>query len=124
MHEILRNRPAGFTVLSGDDNLTLAMMAAGAEGVISVTSNATPKKMAQLCERAAAGDAAGARALHLALTPWMEAAFCESNPMPAKAAVAMLGYIKNVLRLPMVTLAREKEPLVRAALVAAGSLPA
>ena len=124
VHEILRNRPAGFTVLSGDDNLTLAMMAAGAEGVISVTSNATPKKMAQLCERAAAGDAAGARALHLALTPWMEAAFCESNPMPAKAAVAMLGHIKNVLRLPLVPLAREKEPLVRAALVAAGALPA
>jgi 4-hydroxy-tetrahydrodipicolinate synthase len=124
VHDILRHRPAGFTVLSGDDNLTLAMMAAGAEGVISVTSNATPRKMAQLCERAAAGDAAGARALHMALTPWMEAAFCESNPIPAKAAVAMLGYIKNVLRLPLVPLAREKEPLVRAALVAAGALPA
>ena len=124
VHEILRHRPAGFTVLSGDDNLTLAMMAAGAEGVISVTSNATPRKMAQLCERAAAGDAAGARALHMALTPWMEAAFCESNPLPAKAAVSMLGHIKNVLRLPLVPLAREKEPLVRAALVAAGALPA
>ena len=124
VHEILRHRPPGFTVLSGDDNLTLAMMAAGADGVISVTSNATPRKMAQLCERAAAGDAAGARALHMVLTPWMEAAFCESNPIPAKAAVSMLGHIKNVLRLPLVPLAKEKAPLVRAALVAAGALPA
>ena len=122
VHEILRARPEHFAVLSGDDALTLAMMAAGAEGVISVTSNATPLKMAALCDRAAAGDIKGARALHRELVPWMEGAFCESNPMPVKAAVAMLGRCQNVLRLPMVPLAPEKEPLVRAALVAAGAL--
>ncbi|MBI2796168.1 MAG: 4-hydroxy-tetrahydrodipicolinate synthase [Gemmatimonadetes bacterium] len=121
VHEILRGRPPGFAVLSGDDSLTLAMMAAGAEGVISVTSNATPRKMAQLCDRSAAGEMAGARALHAELVPWMEAAFCESNPIPVKAAVAMLGRCENVLRLPMVPLAADKEPVVRAALAAAGA---
>ena len=122
VHDILRGRPKGFVVLSGDDALTLAMMAAGAEGVISVTSNATPRKMALLCERAAAGDMAGARALHAELVPWMEGAFCESNPIPAKAALAMLGRCQNVLRLPMVPLAADKETIVRSALVAAGAL--
>ncbi len=121
VHEILLHRPAGFTVLSGDDSLTLAMMAAGADGLISVTSNATPKAMAALCEHIAAGDLAAARTLHHALLPWMEAAFCEPNPMPAKAALAMLGKIQNVLRLPLVPLADDKVALVRAALVAAGS---
>ena len=123
VHEILRGRPAGFVVLSGDDSLTLAMMAAGAEGVISVTSNATPGKMAALCNRAAAGDMAGARALHQELVPWMEGAFCESNPIPVKAGVAMLGRCQNVLRLPLVPLAADKEPVVRDALRAAGALP-
>ena len=121
-HEILRGRPPGFAVLSGEDSLTLAMMAAGADGVISVTSNATPRSMASLCDRAAAGDLAGARALHAELVPWMEAAFCESNPMPVKAALAMLGRCQNVLRLPLVPLAADKESVVRAALVAAGAL--
>ncbi len=123
VHEILRHRPAGFTVLSGDDALTLAMMAAGAEGLISVTSNATPRAMAALCATAAAGDLARARALHLALLPWMEAAFCEPNPIPAKAALAMMGKIRNVLRLPLVPLLPSNEALVRSALVAAGTTP-
>jgi 4-hydroxy-tetrahydrodipicolinate synthase len=121
VHEILLHRPAGFTVLSGDDALTLAMMAAGAEGLISVTSNATPRAMAELCTRIATGNLVGARALHHALLPWMEAAFCEPNPIPAKAALAMMGKMRNVLRLPLVPLAAEKETVVRAALAAAGS---
>ena len=122
VHEILRGRPAHFAVLSGDDSLTLAMMAAGADGVISVTSNATPKKMAALCECAAGGDLPGARALHEELVPWMEGAFCESNPIPVKAGVSMLGRCQNVLRLPLVPLAADKEPVVRAALRAAGAI--
>ncbi|MBI3791584.1 MAG: 4-hydroxy-tetrahydrodipicolinate synthase [Gemmatimonadetes bacterium] len=121
VHEILLHRPAHFTVLSGDDSLALAMMAAGAEGVISVTSNATPRAMAQLCDRLAAHDLAGARALHLALLPWMEAAFCEPNPIPAKAACAMLGHMQNALRLPLVPLSADKESVVRGALAAAGT---
>lgn len=121
---ILRDRPDGFAVLSGDDQLTLAMLAAGGDGVISVVSNATPRLMAELCDRAAAGDLAGARAVHQRLVPWMTAAFVESNPIPAKAALAMLGRLHDVLRLPLVPLAPTHAGVVRAALAAAGALGA
>jgi 4-hydroxy-tetrahydrodipicolinate synthase len=121
---ILRDRPDGFAVLSGDDQLTFGMMAAGADGVISVVSNAAPRHMAELCDRAAAGDLAGARALHQRLVPWMTAAFVESNPIPAKAALAMLGRVANVLRLPLVPLADAHAPAVRAALDAVGAFDA
>lgn len=119
---ILRGRPDGFAVLSGDDQLTLGMMAAGADGVISVVSNATPRLMAELCERAAAGDLAGARTVHARLVPWMTAAFVESNPIPAKAALAMMGRVQHVLRLPLVPLADVHAPVVREGLIAAGAL--
>jgi 4-hydroxy-tetrahydrodipicolinate synthase len=120
--DILRDRPASFVVLSGDDELTLAVMAAGGEGVISVVSNATPRAMAQLTEHAAAGRLAQARELHLTLLAWMRAAFVESNPVPVKAALAMMGRIENVLRLPLVPLAEQHEGTVRSALKAAGAL--
>ncbi len=120
--EILRNRPADFSVLSGDDALTLPMMAAGGHGVISVTSNATPALMSRLVECLRASDMDGARALHEQLLPWMGAAFVEPNPMPAKAALAMMGRIENVLRLPLVPLANDHEPAVRGALTTAGAL--
>lgn len=122
--DILAARPAGFSVLSGDDEMTLALMAAGADGIISVVSNATPRLMAQLTERAAAGDFAAARALHFTLLPWMRAAFVESNPLGAKAALAMMGRIRNVLRLPLVPLDPKHEAAVRAALHHAGALAA
>jgi 4-hydroxy-tetrahydrodipicolinate synthase len=118
---ILRDRPDGFAVLSGDDQTAFATMAHGGEGVISVVSNATPRLMAELCERALAGDLAGARERHARLVPWMAAAFVESNPIPAKAALAMLGKMENVLRLPLVPLAEAHAPAVRAALAAAGT---
>ena len=120
--DIIRDRPDGFSVLSGDDSLTLAVMAAGGDGIISVVSNATPGSMARLVECCRAGDFAGARALHERLTPWMRAAFIESNPIPVKAALAMLGRAANVLRLPLVPLRGELAGEVRAALVAAGAL--
>ena len=119
---ILRGRPDGFAVLSGEDQLTLGMMAAGADGVISVVSNAAPRLMAELCDRAAAGDLAGARERHRRLVPWMTAAFVESNPIPAKAALAMMGKIEDVLRLPLVPLADAHRGAVREALAAAGAL--
>jgi 4-hydroxy-tetrahydrodipicolinate synthase len=90
--------------------------------VISVVSNATPRLMARLTERCAANDLEGARALHLQLVPWMTAAFCESNPIPVKAALALLGRMQNVLRLPLVPLLDEHEPRVREALRVAGAL--
>src|SRR6478609_8239128 len=102
IEEILRHRPARFSVLSGDDALTLAVMAAGGDGIISVTSNAAPSLVAELATRCAAGDFEGARAIDTRLAEWTTAAFVESNPIPAKAALAMLGRMENVLRLPLV----------------------
>ena len=118
--EILRGRPKGFAVLSGDDGLTLAVMASGGEGVISVISNAVPRACAALAEAAARGDTRAARDWHHRLAPLVDAAFSESNPIPIKAALAMMGRIQNVLRLPLVPMDAKYEPTMRAALVTAG----
>jgi len=120
--DILKDRPSHFAVLSGDDEMTLAIMAAGGDGVISVISNATPKAMAQLCDAASKGDFAAARKIHFQLLPWMRAAFVESNPIPVKAAMAMMGKIGNHLRLPLVPLAETHNETVRSALRSAGAL--
>ncbi|MCU0622884.1 MAG: 4-hydroxy-tetrahydrodipicolinate synthase [Gemmatimonadaceae bacterium] len=122
MCAILADRPAHFSVLSGDDAFTLPLMAAGGDGVISVVSNATPRAMAELATAALAGDIAKARALHVRLAPWFDAAFVESNPLPVKAALAMMGKVANHLRLPLVPLEKRHEETVRAALRAAGAL--
>jgi len=119
---ILRERPAHFAVLSGDDSLTLPVMTAGGDGIISVISNATPRLMAQMCEKARDGDLEGARLIHERLEPWMRAAFIESNPLPVKAALAMMKKIQNVLRLPLVPMLEMHAPAVRAALQRAGAL--
>jgi 4-hydroxy-tetrahydrodipicolinate synthase len=119
--EILRERPEGFAVLSGEDAITLGMMAAGGDGVVSVTSNATPRLLAELCERCLAGDFVGARIVQERLAPWTTAAFVESNPIPVKAALHMLGLMENVLRLPLVPLADAHQATVRSALEAAGA---
>lgn len=118
--DILRDRPPHFMVLSGDDGLTLPVMALGGDGVISVTSNATPRAMAQLVEACASGDYAVARGLHRRLLPWMHAAFVESNPIPVKAALAMMGRMTAHVRLPLVPLASTNEGAVREALRTAG----
>lgn len=120
--QIILNRPANFTVLSGDDALTLAVMAAGGEGVVSVASNATPRLVALLVDCCARGDFAEGRALAMRLTPWFAAAFIDSNPIPVKAALAMMGRIQESLRLPLVPLVDVQRPAVRAALTAAGAL--
>jgi 4-hydroxy-tetrahydrodipicolinate synthase len=120
--DCIAGRPKGFTVLSGDDELTLPILALGADGLISVVSNAVPRLMTELVRLARAGDLAGARELHLRLLPWMRAAFIESNPIPVKAALAMMGKMENVLRLPLVSLADAKAAAVRSALKGAGAL--
>ena len=120
--DIIRGRPEGFLVLSGDDALTLAVMGAGGDGVISVVSNVTPRAMSQLTERMLAGDVTGARELHDRLWAWMQAAFIESNPIPAKYALSLMGKIQNVLRLPLVPLAETHQAAVRASLEKAGAL--
>ena len=118
--DIIAHRPERFAVLSGDDALTLAVMAQGGDGVISVVSNATPKAMARLCELMRDRDYAAARAVHERLLPWMHAAFVESNPMPVKAALARMGRIRDLLRLPLVPLADAHRETVHAALAHAG----
>lgn len=122
--EIIRNRPPEFSVLSGDDALTLAIMAEGGDGVISVTSNATPSPVAQLCAAALAGDTKLARSIDASLSEWTSAAFVESNPIPAKAALWLMGFMHNRLRLPLLPLLDEHLPRVRRALAAAGALAA
>jgi 4-hydroxy-tetrahydrodipicolinate synthase len=121
---IIRERPPHFAVISGDDALTLAVMGAGGDGVISVVSNATPRPMATLVERCRAGDRPEAQRLHERLLPWMQSAFVESNPIPVKAALALMGRIENSLRLPLVPLADTHLPTVRRSLVEAGALSA
>src|SRR4051812_7726841 len=120
--EIIRHRPARFSVLSGDDPVTLQIMADGGDGVVSVTSNAAPNLVSRLTELCAAGDFAGARSVNHELAELTVAAFVESNPIPMKAALAMMGRMANVLRLPLVPLAEKFEPTVRAALVSVGAL--
>jgi 4-hydroxy-tetrahydrodipicolinate synthase len=100
--EVCRAVPPGFTVLSGDDALTLPVMAVGGRGVISVASNVVPHRMAALVNAALAGDLAAARAEHHALLPLMLVNFIESNPIPVKAALAMMELCDEVYRLPMV----------------------
>jgi 4-hydroxy-tetrahydrodipicolinate synthase len=120
--DVIRGRPKGFGVLSGDDELTLPIMALGGEGIISVVSNAIPGPMAKLCELMEKGDFAAARDLHMKLLPFMRAAFIESNPLPIKAAMAMLGKMKNVLRLPLVPMNESNNEAVKSALKTAGAL--
>ena len=99
--EILRRAPEGFSVLSGDDDMTLAFMATGAHGVISVASNVAPKEVSAMTEALMRNDLAAARALHHRLFPLFKACFVESNPIPAKTALAQLGEMNATVRLPL-----------------------
>ena len=103
MCEICRAVPPDFIVLSGDDALTLPLMAIGGRGVISVAANEVPGEMARMVETAERGDFSAARALHAKLLPLMLVNFVESNPVPVKAAMAAMGVIDEVYRLPMVS---------------------
>jgi len=120
--DIIAGRPPELSVLSGDDEMALPVMALGGDGVVSVVSNATPRLMVQLCEAMLAGKLEEARAIHFKLLPWMRAAFVESNPIPVKAAMGMMGRIQNVLRLPLMPLADGSVAKVRSALTAAGAI--
>ena len=100
--EILRGRPEGFRVISGDDSLTLALIALGGDGLISVASNEAPELMSRLNDLALAGNWDEARALHYRLLPLMEGNFIESSPGPVKAALALMGLLEENLRLPLV----------------------
>lgn len=117
--DIIRDRPDGFAVLSGDDGFTLAVMAHGGEGVISVISNAVPHTVSALCNALRRGDLAEARRLDARLAPVVHAAFIESNPIPVKAMLALQQRMHNVLRAPLVPLAEVHHELVRRTMSAA-----
>ena len=100
--EVCRSVPEDFVVLSGDDSLTLPVMSIGGHGIISVASNGMPAEMAKMVELAEAGDFAAARRMHNRLMPFMAVNFVEANPIPIKAAMAMMGLLEERYRLPMV----------------------
>ena len=110
---ILRDRPAGFRVMSGDDAVTLPLMALGADGIVSVVSNEVPDQMAKLADLALAGRWDDARALHFKLLPLMEVNFVESSPGPVKAAMAMMGLLEEQFRLPLVPIKEASRARVR-----------
>ena len=119
---ILRGRPEDFRVLSGDDSLTLAMIALGADGLISVASNEAPALMSRMVELALSGEWAEARALHYRLLPLMEVNFIESSPGPVKAALAMMNLIEEQLRLPLVPINEKSRERVREVITELGLL--
>ena len=99
--EIIRRAPEGFSVLSGDDDMTLAFMATGGQGVISVASNVAPAEVSAMCSAMLEGDLKTARGLHHRLFPLFKGCFAESNPVPVKAARSMLGLMSDRVRLPL-----------------------
>jgi 4-hydroxy-tetrahydrodipicolinate synthase len=119
--EIIRRRPDGFAVLSGDDWLAFPVAAAGGDGLISVTSNEVPGPMTELVHLARGGDLDGARRCQYRLLPLMDANFLETNPTPVKAALALLGKVRDTLRLPLVPAGPATRDALRAALMAAGA---
>ena len=105
--EILRNRPQGFRVISGDDALTYPLLALGADGVISVIANALPKETSDMVHLALKGDLKHALPLHYRLLPLMHAIFDEGNPTGIKALLEAQGRITNILRLPLVKASKQ-----------------
>jgi 4-hydroxy-tetrahydrodipicolinate synthase len=102
MCEIYANVPEEFLLLGGDDPLTVAVMAIGGRGIISVASNAVPAEMTQIMELCERGDFAAARKLHTWLLPFIQVNFIEANPIPVKAAMAAMGLLEEAYRLPLV----------------------
>lgn len=120
MCEICRTVPDDFSVLSGDDAFTLPLLAIGGRGVISVVANEAPAAMAQLVERAESGDFAGARAVHERLLPLMQVNFIESNPIPVKAALEVMGIAPARYRLPLSPASPASRERIRAVIEEAG----
>jgi 4-hydroxy-tetrahydrodipicolinate synthase len=122
MAAILNSVPDDFIVLSGDDAITLPLVALGGRGVISVVSNEIPAEMSQLTRLALQGDFAGAREIHRRYHSLMEVNFVESNPIPVKAALAEMGLLEPVWRLPLVPPKAENQARIRAVLASLGLL--
>ena len=124
MCEICRAVPADFLVLSGDDALTLPLMAVGGHGIISVASNEIPSEMVEMVQHAERNDFAAARAVHARILPLMSINFVESNPIPVKSAMAAMGLLEETYRLPMVPPRPESKEKILGVLKALGLLKA
>ena len=120
MAEVCGSVPDDFIVLSGDDALTLPLMAIGGRGIISVASNEIPAEMSRMVELAEQGDFDGARALHKRFLPLLMVNFIESNPIPVKSAMASMGLLQEVYRLPMVPPRAASKQRIEAVLHAVG----
>lgn len=111
-----------FEILSGDDSLTLPFMALGAQGVISVASNVAPREVAQMVKAYASGQTKKAQQLHQKLLPLFKDLFIETNPIPVKAALALMGQIEEEYRLPLVPISEENLEILRDTLKTCGIL--
>jgi len=118
--DIIQQCGSQITVISGDDGLTLPMMALGAKGVITVTANIAPADMANLVNSARKGNYDEARTLHYKLAPLFSALFYETNPIPVKAALAHMGKIQNELRLPLTPMSSEPQEKLHQAMKSSG----
>ena len=119
---LIKYAPAHFAIYSGDDPTAIALMLLGGHGNISVTANVAPRAMSELCRAALAGDAITARKIHLSLLSLHKQMFCESNPIPAKWALAALGRMEGGIRLPLTPLDARYHDVVRDALRETGLL--
>jgi 4-hydroxy-tetrahydrodipicolinate synthase len=113
MSDVVRLCGPDFSVLSGDDIFTLGLLAIGGKGVISVISNVVPGDMAGMVDAFAVGDLAKARSLHHRMSPLIDALFIETNPIPVKAALAMMGKIAYELRLPLCRMGEKNEAMLK-----------
>lgn len=117
---ILRDAPDHFSVLSGDDSITLPMMSLGAKGVVSVISNYAPKEFSDMVNLCLKGKYADASKIHYNLLELMNLNFVEASPAPAKAALAIMGMVKEVLRLPMMDMTKDGYKMMKSAMAKAG----
>jgi 4-hydroxy-tetrahydrodipicolinate synthase len=108
MEDVIKRKPEGFSVLSGDDNLSLDLIERGGDGVVSVASNIAPKLMSRMVSLALSGKMADARAIEAQFAPFFKACFIETNPIPIKTALARYGWCAESFRLPLCTLESEE----------------
>ncbi|ACM23148.1 MULTISPECIES: 4-hydroxy-tetrahydrodipicolinate synthase [Thermotoga] len=119
---LTKSARSDFMVWSGNDDRTFYLLCAGGDGVISVVSNVAPKQMSDLCAEFFSGNIEKAREIHRKLRPLMKALFVETNPIPVKAALSLMGYVENELRLPLVPASEKTVELLKGVLRESGLL--
>ncbi len=120
--QLIARCPDDFAVVSGDDSLLLPILAIGGKGSIAVTSNVAPKAMLALYEAYQSGDVVRARTIHYDLLPLFNALFCETNPIPVKAALALMGLVQDEIRLPLTQITQSNRDRLQAVLKEVGLL--